>query len=82
MANAQLSYNTVSVNGGYLAGTTATYSCNESAGYTYTSGSSERICQPTGNWNGEPVICSNYATICILFEYLEPFMKIHEIFLL
>ena len=65
MVNAQLSYNTVSVNGGYLVGSTATYSCNESAGYTYVSGSSERTCQQTGNFSGEPVICCKYATICL-----------------
>ncbi len=44
-----------------LVGTTATFSCND--GYGASEGSTTRVCQSTGEWNGTSLVCGQCLNI-------------------
>ena len=75
MSHGEVSYNRSPVNGRYLVGTMASFSCN----YGYTrSGSASRTCQTSANWNGEMPTCSQsikpkIKIMCWIMNYVNIF---------
>ena len=54
--NAGVTYNMDLRAGRYSYGTVLPYSCNTR--YYKTTGSNQRTCQSTGQWNGSPAVCT------------------------
>ena len=54
LSNGTVNYNTSEVNKIYKSYTSGNYSCND--GY-FVSGSRVRICQKSGDWDGDQAVC-------------------------
>ena len=55
LSNGLVTYNIPNIEGRYSYGTVVTYSCNN--GYYISTGSNQRTCQSTSQWNGSPAVC-------------------------
>ena len=69
MSNGEVSYNKGNDNGTYIYATKGTYSCNN--GYYRSSGWEVRTCQQSGDWNGQPAVCSQ-GTFLSLLQRIPP----------